>query len=250
MKIALIVINDEGYETAKRITEEIPEATILRNTRPGGLPDLVAETVPAFGGLVFIMATGIAVRMIAPHIRDKYSDPAVVVLDDACRFAISLLSGHEGGANDLAYRIAAAVGADPVITTGTETNKRITVGIGCRKGAAAEDIAEAVRLALRAANLSPGDVRLAASIDIKKHETGLIEACRNLGIPLKFFRKERINSLRGGFEENETAMRNIGARGVSEPCALLGGRNSSLVVPKTVYKQVTVAVAAEEEHHE
>jgi len=85
-----------------------------------GLSELVAETFHRCRAHIFIGACGIAVRAIAPHIRDKATDPAVVCLDDAGRFAVSLLSGHLGGANDLAKQAAALVGATPVVTTATD----------------------------------------------------------------------------------------------------------------------------------
>ncbi len=69
---------------------------------------------------IFITATGIAVRAIAPHLRGKLYDPAVLVLDQQGRFVISLLSGHVGGANSMARRLAAHMGAVPIITTATD----------------------------------------------------------------------------------------------------------------------------------
>ena len=71
---------------------------------------------------LFIMATGIVVRMIAPLLVSKAQDPAVVVMDETGRFAISLVSGHIGGANELAADVAAVVGAQPVITTATDSH--------------------------------------------------------------------------------------------------------------------------------
>ena len=97
---------------------------------------------------VLVMATGIAARFIDGMLRDKYQDPAVVVLDEAGRHAIALVGGHEGGANALAYRVANAVGAIPVVTTATEAVKPLVVGIGCRKGVSEEQIERAVRYAL------------------------------------------------------------------------------------------------------
>ena len=78
------------------------------------------ENFPGFKAHVFVAACGIVVRLIAPLIKDKQSDPAVVVLDQTGRFAVSLLSGHLGGANDLAREIAALCGATAVITTATD----------------------------------------------------------------------------------------------------------------------------------
>jgi cobalt-precorrin 5A hydrolase len=89
---------------------------------PTELKSLITSLWKKFDGFVLIMATGIVVRMIAPLLESKESDPAVVVMDDAGRFAISLLSGHLGGANELAERCAFATGARPVITTATDTN--------------------------------------------------------------------------------------------------------------------------------
>jgi cobalamin biosynthesis protein CbiG len=97
---------------------------------------------------VLVMATGIATRFVEGLLRDKHQDPAVVVLDEAARYAVVLLGGHEAGANALAYRVANAVGAIPVVTTATEAVKPLVVGIGCRKGVSEEQIERAIRHAL------------------------------------------------------------------------------------------------------
>ena len=94
------------------------------------------------------MTTGIAVRYLQGLPKDKATDPGVVVLDEGCRFAIALLGGHEGGANELAYRVANLTGAVPVITTATETLKPLIVGVGCRKGISAEKISTVIDDAL------------------------------------------------------------------------------------------------------
>ncbi len=86
------------------------------------------------------MASGIVVRTIAPYIKNKYVDPAVVVVDDVGRFVVSLLSGHEGGANNLSHNVANALNTDAVITTGTEAKKDIILGIGCKRGIGSSDV--------------------------------------------------------------------------------------------------------------
>ena len=84
------------------------------------LAQLVRQLFAQYDCLVFFCACGIAVRMIGPLLRSKYSDPAVVVCDEGGQFAISLLSGHMGGANAFTAEIADVLGAVPVITTATD----------------------------------------------------------------------------------------------------------------------------------
>jgi cobalt-precorrin 5A hydrolase len=84
------------------------------------LSESVAREFHNFSFHIFIMAAGIVVRVIAPYVKSKLSDPAVVVVDDHGKFAVSLLSGHLGGANELARNVAKYLNAVPVITTATD----------------------------------------------------------------------------------------------------------------------------------
>jgi cobalt-precorrin 5A hydrolase len=133
MKIAVIAITRNGVRLGSKLTGGLANVSLYvprkfagtaagSTVYDGELRDLVARLWQEVGGFVFIMATGIVVRLIAPHLRAKDTDPAVVVMDDAGNFAISLLSGHLGGANELASRCAFITGAREVITTATDVN--------------------------------------------------------------------------------------------------------------------------------
>ena len=116
-KKAIIYITDSGLRLAERLKSLVPEAEIARYD-PGLVPALWADHT----ALIFIMASGIVVRTIAPLLKDKKTDPAVVVLDEAGRFAVSLAGGHLGGANELAREIARFLGGEAVITTASDVN--------------------------------------------------------------------------------------------------------------------------------
>lgn len=99
----------------------------------GRLATVMAEVWAEYRAIVCIMATGIVVRTVAPLLQDKYRDPAVVVCDEQGRFAVSLLSGHLGGANDLAHRVAAATGGQAVLTTASDVLGRTALDLWCRE---------------------------------------------------------------------------------------------------------------------
>ena len=136
MRTAVIAITSKGALLGRRLRDGLAGGELhvsrryagqadraTRTFDPDDLKEVVTELWRGADGLVFIMATGIVVRMIAPLLKSKETDPAVVVMDDAGTFSISLLSGHLGGANELAGRCALISGARPVITTATDVNK-------------------------------------------------------------------------------------------------------------------------------
>lgn len=126
---ALYALTPQGARLARSLADALGGDLFLpASLAPGhcgrsfdGLLQAVAETFPQYDRLVFVAAAGIVVRALAPHIRTKDRDPAVVVLDSEGRFVVSLLSGHLGGANALAREVAEITGGTPVITTATDT---------------------------------------------------------------------------------------------------------------------------------
>lgn len=135
MKVALTAFTRRGAALAERLAGifsadghpcalAVPEKLAGELGQPGygRLGEWTGERFRDADALVFVGASGIAVRAIAPYVKDKFTDPAVVSMDEAGRFAVPLLSGHVGGANDLARYIAEATGATAVISTATDVN--------------------------------------------------------------------------------------------------------------------------------
>ncbi len=265
MNIAIIVLTEHGLKIAKRISKDfepfpslyvlskLEKITYLTENNLSAHPiffseplqQLVGQVFKQFDGLIFIMAVGIVTRVIAPYIKDKHTDPAVVVIDDVGRFVISVLSGHEGGANQLAHRAAAMLHTDAVITTGTDAQKDIIVGIGCKKGITAEVVKKSILDALHTATLSIERVRLLSTIDIKSEEPGLLQASKELNIPLRIVSISEIATCAKEYSKSNFVKEKIGVWAVCEPSALIAGRKTQLVLTKQKYPGMTIAIAQE-----
>ena len=146
MIVRIVSYTEKGSFTALRVAGALREAGhdcrcfaqsrfALPQTEPltQSAAEWAAEGFRTADALVFCCASGIAVRAIAPLVKDKKTDPAVVVLDEQGRFVIPLLSGHLGGANELAQIIAEGTGAVPVITTATDINGVFAVDVFAKK---------------------------------------------------------------------------------------------------------------------
>ena len=138
MKIKIITFTEKGAELAAGLKAALgghETELCLRGKAQGvsapevPLDDLCREAFEHGTALVFISAMGIAVRSVAPFVKDKLTDPPVIVMDELGLHVIPLLSGHMGGANSLALEIAEATGADPVITTATDINEAFSVDL-------------------------------------------------------------------------------------------------------------------------
>lgn len=145
MKIAVVSITKHGIALAGKVVAALPGAALFcpekfrsegeaaapgaTNCYEGKVGDQVPALFAAFDGIVCIVSLGAVVRLIAPHLKNKESDPAVVVIDEAGKFVIPVLSGHLGGANQIAGHLATALGAQAVLTTASDARATIAVDL-------------------------------------------------------------------------------------------------------------------------
>lgn len=335
MRLALTAFTLRGARLARHLAEELrkngytcaeayPEklAAGLESESYGRLQTWTGEQFQHADGLIFVGACGIVVRAIAPFVKDKFTDPAVVAIDEGGNFIIPLLSGHVGGANDLARRAAALTGGVAVVTTATDINgvfavdqwaarqgiyldnrsaaKHISasllvgkhvslksdfpiqgefpagltetpgplgiwvtakagpgpfaetlrlippvlnVGIGCRRGIGRNAVDRAVKTALEAHGLSERAVKRVCTVELKKEEPGLLEFCREKGLPLSVYTAEELLETRGSFTGSAFVEHITGVDNVCERAAVRAG--GVLIIKKRALEGVTVAVSCE-----
>lgn len=149
MRIAVVAITRHGIALAGKVIATLPGTRLyapekfraeaeaaVADASPGAvhcyagkLGDQVPILFARCDGIIAIVSLGAVVRLIAPHLKNKETDPAVVVVDAAGQFAIPVLSGHLGGANALAWHLATTLGATPVFTTASDVRQTIAVDL-------------------------------------------------------------------------------------------------------------------------
>ena len=388
MRIEIACFTENGEALARRIADLLSanatrlgrgmspgvceESFSANVTRLGRGVSLSAWTEVAFAkadALVFVGAAGIAVRAVAPLLVSKAVDPGVLVVDETGSYVIPILSGHIGGANELARRIARELSAEAVVTTATDRRgvfaadawaarhgtvvlqperikkisanllsggeilwesdfsmegdippgvqvvspvktpkdvqiflseessarkresvdneplpppkgevarrsrdgeglprvlvtirrsraensealvlvpKIVVAGVGCRRGVSKEEVLEALTEAFAEADVLPEALADIFSIDKKEGEEGLLEAAAALGHLPKFFTAEELREVPGNFSGSAFVEKTVGVDNVCERCAVLGAGGGDLLLPKTAYGRVTVALAQRE----
>ncbi len=366
-KVGIAGFTERGRSLGARIAETL---------QPGWEISLYEKNLKQWCGqcfleadaVIFVGACGIAVRTVAPFLKSKTADPAVLVIDEAGHFVISLLSGHIGGANEFAREIAEQIGAVPVITTASDINGKIAVdvfakknhlaigsmkdakdmaaailqgdrvgvyctgaiegaappeltplrfkqdlsgmtmpkagavvtdsvtepgmeigpgtpvdhllwisgyeprpeqtrrllksasgtvlhliprnivlGVGCRKGKPGEQIIHTVEQVLKDNGISPVALALAASIDLKKNEPGILELCEKYGLEFAVYPAVELERVRGDFTASGFVKKTAGVDNVCERAALLAaGDGAKLIQRKYARDGVTVALAERE----
>ncbi len=131
MQVRIISFTDRGQQLAELLADRLC-GTATRCGRDCSLSEWVRDAFDSADALIYVGAVGICVRTIAPYIKSKTRDPAIIVIDETGRYVIPVLSGHLGGANDLARRIARLTGAEPVITTATDLAHAFSVDAWAR----------------------------------------------------------------------------------------------------------------------
>ncbi|MGB6463741.1 MAG: cobalamin biosynthesis protein [Nitrosotalea sp.] len=138
--VAIVAITKNGIEMAKNLKGKFSSWQVFAPSKfsnndskinwfEDSTTEKIGELFKKYNALVCVFSLGAVIRLVAPHMKDKKTDPAVVVIDDTGKFVISTLSGHLGGANKLAEEIAEVLGATPVITTAADVNKTIAVDL-------------------------------------------------------------------------------------------------------------------------
>ncbi|MBR3199796.1 MAG: cobalamin biosynthesis protein [Mogibacterium sp.] len=129
MRIKIIYFTDKGKALSERLKAGLAEHDAVIVPKGAPLAIVCGDAFVDNEALVFVGAAGIAVRAVAPLVRDKLKDPPVIVIDENGSFVIPLLSGHVGGANSLALEVADIIGAQPVITTATDVSAAFSVDL-------------------------------------------------------------------------------------------------------------------------
>lgn len=133
MILKIVSFTDEGRRTENLLKAKLPCEIWISRQKDETLPDFVRDAFFKRLPLVFVSAAGIAVRAVAPFVRDKLFDSPVLVIDERGEFVIPVLSGHFGGANEIAKKIAEKLSAIPVITTATDVEQKFAVDVFARK---------------------------------------------------------------------------------------------------------------------
>jgi cobalt-precorrin 5A hydrolase len=244
----IVSLTEAGQRLGRKIDAALGDSELWHKPEPFG--ERVRQAFGAGDALIMICATGIAVRTLAPVIASKHSDPPVLVLDEAGKFVIPLLSGHEGGANDLAAQVASLIDAQLVLTTARDYLRPVyAAGLGCERGCGEAEMGDLLGQCLAKAGIGTDQLISINSIDIKADEAGLLALAERQGLPFATYgaqalrRYEHLLSTRSDY-----VFDTVGVYGVAESAALLAAAAAcdaepELVVEKQKSRRATCAIA-------
>lgn len=231
--IRIIALTPAGKQLAMRLQAEWPEADVQYKPQP--FAKSVQAAFQRGERLVFICATGIVMRTLAPVIANKFQDPPVLVLDEEGKFVIPLLSGHEGGANEWGAQVANRLGAQLVMTTAKPyLNPVYTLGMGCERDCPLDFLETLMLDALAQKNLTPADIQSLNSIDIKADETHLIALAEKYNWPFQTYSAKELAPMEPLLStKSDYIFNTVGVYGVAESAALLAAHKAA---SKAAYK--------------
>ena len=243
----IIALTEAGHRLALRLETQLASAKVSYKPQP--FSEQVQQFFQQGDALIFICATGIVMRSLAPVIQNKHQDPPVLVLDELGEFVIPLLSGHEGGANDMASKVASLIGAHTVITTAKLYLKPVyTIGMGCERNCPEAELEAHLMHCLELANLSLDQISSISSIDIKADEVGLISLAKKLNKPYLTWDKHQLAEVETLLSTRSDYIFNtVGVYGVAESAALYTaqqatGESAELVLNKHKTPKATCAI--------
>jgi len=340
--VAIYALTAPAAAQARRLASAWPQARLFlprRLAEPAagelafdGLGRALADNFRRYEGHVLFAAAGMVVRCLVGLLQGKDQDPAVVVADPEGRYAVSLLSGHLGGANELARQVAQALGGQAVITTATDNAGQpslemtareqglrvenlkalarvsrelveggqvplydpegwlwpalaqsagcfrrleappspaavqdpavlvawrgldaspawlimrppcLAVGLGCNRGASAQEMRELMELVLHQHGLAVGSVFCLATVEAKRDEAGITRLAEELGIIVRYYPAHQLREVAVP-NPSPMARRHMGTESVCEAAALLAAGADRLLVTKQKTKNATLAVA-------
>jgi len=260
-RIGCIAATDSGRAAAEYLRALWPGEVEVVDS--GTVAQSLRDAFRDCDAVVAFLATGATVRILAPLLGHKTTDAPVVCVDEGRRFAVALLGGHYG-ANDLARRVAAAIGAEAVISNARDAEgirplpalpaapvprRELVVGVGASRGVSEAEVLETVDAVLARIGASSGDVVALATADLKADEPGIVGAARSRHWPLRCHPAAELAVIEVP-NPSEVVRAAAGTPSVAEAAARYAGRGrrpGRLLVEKTKsareYPMATAAVA-------
>ena len=257
--IRIVALTEAGLRLANQLNNKLGDKLAESEVwfKPEPFKEKLQTAFNQNESLILICATGIAVRTLAPVIKNKHDDPPVIVMDERGQFVIPLLSGHEGGANDLAASIANFIKAQLVLTTAKPYLKPVyTVGLGCERDCPQSVLYDLLTEAINRSGLEIQQMDSINSIDIKADEVGLISLSSTVDLPFQVWTKDSLSDVEHLLsEKSDYVFNTVGVYGVAESAALyaaqqITGEPAELVLNKIKNKQATCAIARSYPKHE
>lgn len=241
--IRIIALTPMGRDLGKKLQGKWRNAVLEYKPKP--FAEVVQKFFQQGDSLIFICATGIVMRTLAPILQDKYQDPPVLVLDEEGAFVIPLLSGHEGGANNWGAQLANYLNAQLVMTTAKPyLNPIYALGMGCERDCPLNYLEKLMLSALAEKGLTPSDIHSLNSIDIKADETNLINLANKYNWPFQTYSVQQLTSVEGLLStKSDYIFKTVGVYGVAESAALYGAESVTGSLPELILNKMKNAKA-------